>query len=119
MHLAYKNSTLSNIQKAYDALGSNDVEGPIPETPISDNIMIEEMTPKLPTVKQLKNYQLLDMSVNENEPFDDLETTLNETFGCIQDLESIFSNAINDSALPTTLTHDTWSVLKGMEDDAF
>ncbi len=59
------------------------------------------------------------MSVDENEPFDGLETSFIERFGCSQNLESLFSDLINDSEFPTTVTHDAQSVLKGIVDDAF
>ncbi len=41
------------------------------------------------------------------------------TFGCSQNLESLFSDEINDSEFPTTETHDAWTALKGMVDDSF
>ncbi len=83
MHLAYKTTTPREIQKAHDALATNDLKGPILQQSIPHSMPIEEQTPKLPAIQQLKNYELLDIAINENEPFDGMGTTFIEPIGCL------------------------------------
>ncbi len=117
MHLAYKITTPNEIQKAYDILTKNDIKGPILHQSIPQIVPIEEKTPKLPAIQRLKNYDLIDVSIDQNEPFDGMGTTFIEPIGCHRDLESLFSDAINDSELPVTVTHNARSALKGTLDD--
>ncbi len=82
MRLGYKTSTPMNIQKAYNALATHDIKGPTIVCPIPDNIKVKEKTPTLPALQRLKNYELNEFSVDNNKPFDGMETTFVEPIGC-------------------------------------
>ncbi len=75
MQLGFKSSTSKNIQKFYDALVSNDITGSMLWHEICDVIKIEEMMLSLPAEEQSKNYELKDLSLEENELLDGFGTT--------------------------------------------
>ncbi len=119
MHLGYKNSTPKKIQKAFDSLATNVIKGPTLRTPISDSIKILPRLPLLAPSQSIKNYNSNDVPSKFEEPFDGLETTFIKPNSCSQSLESLFSDAINDSEFPQTLTVDARSALKGTVDDCY
>ncbi len=80
---------------------------------------IEEQTPKLPAIQCLKNYELFDIAIDENEPYGGMGTTFIEPIGCHRELESLFSDAINDSKFPVKVACNARSALKGIVDDVF
>ncbi len=57
--------------------------------------------------------------IDDNEPFDGTGTTFIEPLGYNQNLESMFSTAIEDTDFPTTTKINAWSALKGMVDNAY
>ncbi len=67
----------------------------------------------------MKNYKIEDVSIDNNELFDGIATTFIEPMVYSQNLEEMFSNAIDDSDFPESVKKDALSALKGMTDDAF
>ncbi len=72
----------------------------------------------MPAEKRLKNYDLDDFALDDNEPFDSYETTFVEPSGYSQKLEQLFSYAIED-IFPDKMKNDARSALKGIVDDAY
>ncbi len=75
------------MQKIYNALSSNDVKGPKLQHQICDAIEIEEILESLPAESQLKNYDLDDLALDDNDSFIGFETKFVEPSECSQNLE--------------------------------
>ncbi len=73
----------------------------------------------LSSKKQLKNYELKDLSLEENELLNVFRKSFLEPLGCSQNLEQLFSDAIDYSEFPPEVKNDARSTLKGMVDDAY
>ncbi len=119
MQLAFKYTTPKTIQSFYDTLSSNNIKGPKLQHQICNNILLECCSDSLPAEMRLKNYSIDDIDIDGSEPFDGFETRFVEPSGCSQNLEKLFSNAIEDSVLITESKMDARSVLKASVDDAY
>ncbi len=51
----------------------------------------------MPAERRLKSYDLDGLALDDNKPFDMFKTTFVEPSGCSQNLEQLFSNAIEGS----------------------
>ncbi len=118
MQLAFKSTTPKIIQSFYNALSSNDIKGPKLQHQIHNNIPLEQCSESLLAEMRLKNYAIDDINIDGSEPFDGFETTFVEPTGCSENLEKLFSNAIEDSVIITKSKNDARSTLKGSVDDA-
>lgn len=67
----------------------------------------------------MKKYKIEDVSIDDNEPFDGMDTTFIDLIGYSQNLEEMFSKAIKDSDFPTSVKKDAKSALKGRADNSF
>ncbi len=119
MQLAFKSTTPKPIQHLYDALISNDIQGPKLQHQICSNIPLECRSDHLPAEMRLKNYSMDDIDIDDSEPFDGFQTRFVEPSGCSQNLEKLFSNAIQDSVLITHSKTNARSALKASVDDAY
>ncbi len=126
-HLMYKCLHASHLQNIYspnnsilfNALVSNDIKGPQMKLTINDCILIEEKSPVLPAKNRIKNYELDDTLFENLELFDGMTTTFTEPMGCSQQLDEIFSDALQDSEFPTSFQVNTKSALKETVDNAY
>ena len=115
MHLAYKDTTPSNIQNIFHELCKNEVSGPKLRHPIDECIPVEEPSPLLPAIERLKNYDTANIDLSlvdgmyhttftpeiQDESNENISEQFLEMFNQIQDgisesTQTVFSESIDN-----------------------
>ncbi len=69
--------------------------------------------------ERLRNYDQKDIYIEDNNSMDGYGKTFAEPLGCSENLEQLFSNAIEDTNFPLEVKYNARSTLKGMVDDVY